>query len=81
LRPKHRGGKVCTGRNHHWGERENPRITWEAPGKMKAIIKFVTKGSTYLKKATQTRFTRKGNIRENRKMRSTDVGYEILECQ
>jgi len=49
--------------------------------KMKAIINFVTKGSTYLQKTTQTRFTRKGNIRENRKMRVTDVGYEILECQ
>jgi len=49
--------------------------------KMKAIINFVTKGSTYLQKTTQTRFTRKGNIRENRKMRSTDVmGFEVLKC-
>jgi len=63
------------------GERENPKNTWEAPRKMKAITKFVTKGSTYLQKTTQTRFTRKKNIRENRKMRSTDMGYEILECQ
>jgi len=63
------------------GERENHRNTWEAQRKMKAKIKLVTKGSTYLKKTKHTRFTRKGNIRENRKMRSTDVGYEILECQ
>jgi len=49
---------------------------------IKAKIKLVTKGSTYLQKTTQTRFTRKGNIRETRTMRSTDVmGYEVLKCQ
>jgi len=39
------------------------------------------KGQHLPTKTTQTRFTPKGNIRENRKMRSTDVGYEILEFQ
>jgi hypothetical protein len=64
------------------GERENPKNTWEAPRKMKAKIKLVTKGSTYLQKTTHTRFTPKENIRETRKMRVTDVmGYEVLKCQ
>jgi len=63
------------------GERENHRNTWEAQRKMKAKIKSATKGSTYLQKTKHTRFTSKGNIRETRKMRRIDVGYEILECQ
>ena len=64
------------------GERENHRNTWEAQRKMKAKIKLVTKGSTYLQKTKHARFTSKGNIRETRKMRSTDVmGYEVLKCQ
>jgi len=75
------GRQGLHGREPPLGERENPRGTWEAPGKMKAKIKLVTKGSTYLQKTTHRRFTPKRNIRETRKMRSTDMGYEILKCQ
>merc|ERR1712107_551734 len=38
------GANARDHQNHHWGERDYPRITWEAPRKMKAIIKFITKG-------------------------------------
>jgi len=75
-------GQGLHGREPPLGERENHRSTWEAQRKMKAKIKLVTKGSTYLQKTKHTRFTSKGNIRETRIMRSTDVmGYEVLKCQ
>jgi len=82
LRPKHWDGKVGQEKKTIGGKRENPKNAWEAPRKMKVKIKLVTKGSTYLQKTTHTKFTPKGNIRETRKIRSTDVmGYEVLKCQ